>query len=486
MAFATSGVVQATDYNTISTQLANIYGSGYGPAGLGQSTSAFSTVALGNTVAATQWTGLIQSANSALAHQGGTAISPASVVTGGVITAYSTITTGLNSAIANGGGSNLLLWSQDFTYAGWNKSSTTNTPNTTVAPDSTTTASTWTTPTGYNPVSANSITSLANTLHTMSGYFKAGTSNVIQLAFGSVGLINEVWGSFDLSTGAASGANYAGSASSGSTSIVSVGNGWYRCSVSGIIDAITTAYRIDYFNNTQANTTVYAWGCQFEKSPFAGAYVVTGNLPKYLGGTTALALNDSAATNATYTGAWGNSGNRGLIFTHTVTFTSADAARYFFNAGGKLKLSFSRTGGSATTRNTEMTALATDCGVWQIRHSAVAKVGGGGQPPTINLGNYGGYWNFTGSDVAQIVQYDGIATYSTNYIVMYARWGGISGNGGYNTIVITTYFINTWSNAFQDTVDGTSTAALIVSSPSTTYVNNTWGTPTVTPTAALY
>ena len=32
--------------------------------------------------------------------------------------------------------------------------------------------------------------------------------------------------------------------------------------------------------------------------------------------------------------------------------------------------------------------------------------------------------------------------------------------------------------AFQDAVDGTTTASTVISSPATTYLVNTWGTPT--------
>ena len=200
-------------------------------------------------------------------------------------------------------------------------------------------------------------------------------------------------------------------------------------------------------------------------------------------GTTALALTDGAAQAASYTGTWGNTGNRGVVFTHTVSFTSGDAARYFFNAGGRLKLSFSRSGGSATTRNTEWTALATACASVQVGSTSWYKVGGTGSPTNLSLT---GYWGLTTSEVQRFLQYDGYGAYSTNYIAINAYVSGTAANGGYPVITIKTYWINAWSNVNQQTVDGTSTTNLIVSSPATTYLTNSWGTPTVGVASALY
>jgi len=46
----------------------------------------------------------------------------------------------------------------------------------------------------------------------------------------------------------------------------------------------------------------------------------------------------------------------------TVTYASADAARYFFNSGGKIKMVFARSGGTASNQNTAWTNLFTDMG----------------------------------------------------------------------------------------------------------------------------
>lgn len=52
----------------------------------------------------------------------------------------------------------------------------------------------------------------------------------------------------------------------------------------------------------------------------------------------------TAKTNQTYSSAW----NTNLSSTLTCVFTSANEARHFFNSGGKIRLTTSHTGGSAT------------------------------------------------------------------------------------------------------------------------------------------
>jgi hypothetical protein len=49
---------------------------------------------------------------------------------------------------------------------------------------------------------------------------------------------------------------------------------------------------------------------------------------------------------ATYTSAWNSSAQ----FTVTVTFSTADQGRYFFNSGGKIRLNTSISGGSGTAQ----------------------------------------------------------------------------------------------------------------------------------------
>ena len=66
----------------------------------------------------------------------------------------------------------------------------------------------------------------------------------------------------------------------------------------------------------------------------------------------------TSATSATKSTAWVNVQSCTL----TVTFTTADQARYFWNSGGKLRFTSSRTGGISSAQNTAWTNLLSAAG----------------------------------------------------------------------------------------------------------------------------
>ena len=65
-----------------------------------------------------------------------------------------------------------------------------------------------------------------------------------------------------------------------------------------------------------------------------------------------------AIDSKTYSSSWVNS----LTATATVTFSTAEQARFFFNAGGKIRFASSRTGGSAEAQNTSWSNLLSGAG----------------------------------------------------------------------------------------------------------------------------
>lgn len=206
---------------------------------------------------------------------------------------------------------------------------------------------------------------------------------------------------------------------------------------------------------------------------------VASNLTALRGavGTSTGALTNSAAT--TYTGptTWQTS----TVCTHTVTFASADAARYFFNAGGQLRLSFSVPTGNA--RANEWNDTATKCGTIIIGYRNTTKSGGLNTPTTLLNANNGGYWNLTTTDVVHFKQFADSAPYTTNYIQVAAKWSGTAANGGYPVLTLTTTYADVQDNTFQQSVGVAASTSLVVSSPPTTYLTNTWGTPTVSGSA---
>lgn len=172
---------------------------------------------------------------------------------------------------------NLLLGSQTIGGTGWsNTSSGTATQNSTTAPDGTTTAATI----GTTAATASfgfyqSYTYVAD-VYTLSVYAKAGTYNFLTVDFNNSG---NQGATFNLSTGAIGFTD-----TNVTSSIVSVGNGWYRCIISKTMTA-GTGYPEVYLSSsgtvngrsfTAAGTeNIYAWGAQLEQRSSVTAYTAT-------------------------------------------------------------------------------------------------------------------------------------------------------------------------------------------------------------------
>ena len=160
-------------------------------------------------------------------------------------------------------------------------------------------------------------------------------------------------------------------------------------------------------------------------------------------------------------------------FTQTVTFSTGDAARYFFNAGGTISINFGRTGGTSSTADANFDALCAACGTITLGYANTTKTGGSGTPTTLlNSGN-GGYWSGTAIDVIHFKQFNTISSYTTDYIQVEYHWSGTVANGGSPTLNIkVTYQCN------AHVQDGTTSVTITPNAPSTAYLTNTWGTPT--------
>lgn len=105
MAYASGGVISATDYNGLaqnnSSNIAYVWGTGSSTFGYGQSVSALSPLSTGTTVTATQWSGLLTVLNNANLHQGGTSLGPLNYTAGEIITYFSNVTTTVDNICTN-------------------------------------------------------------------------------------------------------------------------------------------------------------------------------------------------------------------------------------------------------------------------------------------------------------------------------------------------------------------------------------------------
>jgi hypothetical protein len=204
---------------------------------------------------------------------------------------------------------NLATYSEMFSDISWNKPSAILTPNTTIAPNGTLTADTLTgTGASTNNRLNQGINTLASTTYTHSIYAKKGTNDFIQL-YGSNAVFGlDVWANFDLNNGVL------GSVGALTTAtITDVGNGWYRCTVTGatttggssssyILQLIAAANTTRAFSNT-LNTSVFIWGAQFVEGALPLNYQKTEgrlNIPRLdysLGGSCPNILLEPLRTN---------------------------------------------------------------------------------------------------------------------------------------------------------------------------------------------
>ena len=213
---------------------------------------------------------------------------------------------------------------------------------------------------------------------------------------------------------------------------------------------------------------------------------------------------NAAASGAQYTGWTGTNSKTAatsgaswtITFTNTVTFASANAARYFFNAGGRIKLDVSKTA-TGQTGDPEWNDLAnTLCGdifftggaytqtIAGGSYTGTTKSGGTGTPNTLSTGT--GYFDLTPGGAATVIykQFADTAPYTANYIQH-----SVALNAASTVLTFTTV----WSASDGDPISGGTAASGATPGtapctictyypPSTTYLTNSWGTPTVAAT----
>jgi len=210
---------------------------------------------------------------------------------------------------------------------------------------------------------------------------------------------------------------------------------------------------------------------------------------------------NTAKTSATGSGttAWT------ITFTHTIAWASANAARYFFNAGGRIRWRTSKTS-TGTLADAEWNDLASTL-VGQIyitggtatqsiagsNYTGTTKVGGTGTPNT--LATTTGWYDLLTSDTLIYKQFADTAPYTGSFIQINAKtaatgtqlvltttWTDPGGSGAGSTDNISGGTDTT--SPFGGTF-GTAPCTLVtVSQPSSTYLTANWGTPTVTAAVA--
>jgi hypothetical protein len=377
---------------------------------------------------------------------------------------------------------NLLTYSQDFTN--WSKNASPNdytvSADSTVAPDGSTTADLIIkgTTAGTSSICYKIFTGAINTAYCGSIYVKAGGYSKVKVKFGGTAFNSiDTGGTFDLAAGTTN------TILNGSTvTITSVGNGWYRITVTATSDADGGNYN---FSMTPQNATyneafagdgtsgIYLWGAQVELGSAATTYVATGATTsininnfarrelntglEYVSGefdevtwnppiiTSGLVLNVDASVPTSYNGTGttltdlSSSGLNGTLSSSALPYTRSGVAGYFnFNSTYNIAFPVS------TTLNFEG-VLPFSFNIWTN--------------PQIDPGP-NNYYTFYSRDANPGTGRSGYTLWitqdlvtPTNIKIGTERYASGVQSGGYAVSIVSSGFLGTW-NMFTVTYDG--------------------------------
>lgn len=198
-----------------------------------------------------------------------------------------------------------------------------------------------------------------------------------------------------------------------------------------------------------------------------------------------------------------------ITFTHTVTFASAAATRFFFNAGGLIRLQYGKSS-TGTDADPDWNTLSGQCGgiffsgrinsttntIASQAYTGTTRLGGSGGTQT-TLATTTGFYSLTaGAAATTIFQLNNASSpYTPDFIRT-----TVALNAG-STILT---FVTTWSDngssgagtsanisggtatsSPSTTITGTAPTTLVTfRPPSTTYLSAAWGTPTIAASVA--
>tara|TARA_R110000803_G_scaffold210626_2_gene282963 strand:- start:348 stop:1256 length:909 start_codon:yes stop_codon:yes gene_type:complete len=218
-------------------------------------------------------------------------------------------------------------------------------------------------------------------------------------------------------------------------------------------------------------------------NPSAGATIsayaaLAGNITSVTGTNrlNAAANGGDSSANTTTTAGWAASAST----TKTITFASANAKRWFFNAGGMIRMSWARSGGTASAQNTSWTNLLGAAGtivvtgaassktIAGVAYTGTSKKGGSGSPTTLATTTGA---DVIGGAVTIFKQLGAQYLYTTNYI-------NVNASGSSTNISFAVTLIDNDAPAGPDSVNGTLTMTTTIRPPSTTYVSAAWGSVT--------
>ena len=199
-----------------------------------------------------------------------------------------------------------------------------------------------------------------------------------------------------------------------------------------------------------------------------------------------------------------------ITFTHTVTFPSANQARYFFNAGGLVKMMFGKTS-TGTDHDPDWNTLAGEVGnvflsghirdtaatIAGTSYNGVTRLGGTGGTQT-SIATTTGFYDLSTTPVTLFQLNDDAGPYTGGFIRVQ---GSVNSNTTPTVLTLSTLWSDPGTSVPGATADisgGTAvsspataiggatapTTLVNLVPPSTTYLTDSWGTPTIAASVA--
>lgn len=166
----------------------------------------------------------------------------------------------------------------------------------------------------------------------------------------------------------------------------------------------------------------------------------------------------------------------------TVTFASANAARYFFNAGGQLNYVVSTPTAAGTGRNANFVGLIGGLGGWGQRNTTSTGRTGSGQTVNTNSTTFGYRNNSVNTWTSVVAITSTASSYTSDTAAIQVQTTSsdtTNGSNGLNVQFRCLY--NLTDKTWDDTVTVTHRVRVDIIYPETTYLNGAapWGTPAV-------
>lgn len=177
---------------------------------------------------------------------------------------------------------------------------------------------------------------------------------------------------------------------------------------------------------------------------------------------------------------WGTA----ITFNMLVQFGSVAQRRYFFNTGGRVNITMSRSGGSINPKNVNWSSLLNSCGTLVLTGAAgsnQANIAGtnyfgfnriGGFPlGAETLNSNIGFHSLTTTYQTLFLKYDSVYLYTENYVQIRARLVG-------NNIEFEVRMVDA-DDDIGDFVTGSTNCTITATPAATTHISNSWGTVTL-------